>query len=88
MRRAGQVHFLTAYFEYLLDEGIRTEDVYLGDASRFIRYLVGRATPADVTQFLDAHSRSIHYSKRLRRTLRKFYRFAQDRLGIANDPLC
>lgn len=87
VRKAARVHFLTAYFEYLLDQGIRTEEAYVGDASRFLRYLVGQATPTDVQQFMSRHSHSVHYSRRLKRTLTKFFAFAQDQLGIDNDPL-
>ena len=87
MGRAARVYFLTAYVEYLMDHGIKTEDAYIGDASRFLRFLIGQATPAHVEQFLSAHTDSIHYTRRLRNTLRKFYQFAADRLDISNNPL-
>jgi site-specific recombinase XerD len=81
------VHFLTAYFEYLLDQGIKTEDVYVGDASRFLRYLAAQVTPADVQKFLAEQTTSAHYARRLRKSLRKFYQFAGERLNITNNPL-
>lgn len=87
MGKAPRVHFLTAYFEYLLDQGIKTENDYLGDASRFLRFLAGRATPADVELFICERAAGVHYQRRLKCRLRKFYRFAQEHLGIAHNPL-
>lgn len=40
MGKRATIHFLTAYVEYLLDQGIRSEEYYLGDASRFLRFLL------------------------------------------------
>lgn len=87
MGKSIRVHFLTAYIEYLLDQGIKTEEVYLGDASRFLRYLVSRATETDVDAFVSAQTSSVHYARRLRKSLRKFYCFANDWLEITNNPL-
>lgn len=88
MSKATRVHFLTAYIEYLLDQGIKTEEVYLGDASRFMRYLLNQATAEDVHRFLTSQAYSIHYAKRLKKSLRKFYQFAEEQLQISNNPMC
>ena len=44
LRKNSKVHFLTSYVEYLMDNGIRSEEYYVGDASRFIRYLLANVT--------------------------------------------
>lgn len=82
MSKRARVYFLTAYVEYLLDENIRSEEYYLGDASRYLRYLLSQTTPADVEAFIAARARGPSYRNRLRKTLRKFYAFAQERLGV------
>ncbi|NLN17918.1 MAG: hypothetical protein GX162_01395 [Firmicutes bacterium] len=87
MNKTQRVHFLTAYTEYLWEQGIKTEEAYVGDASRFLRFLAGRATADDVTLFLRGNGHSTHYARRLRNNLRKFYEFATERLGIDNNPL-
>ncbi|MGI6082691.1 MAG: site-specific integrase [Limnochordia bacterium] len=87
MNKTQRVHFLTAYTEYLWEQGIKTEEAYVGDASRFLRFLADRATAADVAQFLRGDGYSTHYARRLRNTLRKFYEFAAERLDIHNNPL-
>ena len=81
----GKVHFLTAYIEFLLDEGIRSEECYLGDASRFLRFLLARVEEGDIKAFVENSSPS--YQKRLRQSLRKFYVFAQKELKIINTAL-
>ncbi|HEY8417781.1 MAG TPA: hypothetical protein VIK93_07090 [Limnochordales bacterium] len=85
MAKQARTYFLTAYVEYLLDQGIRSEETYLGDASRYLRFLLARAGPADVEAFI-ASARSPAYRARLRKTLRKFYAFARERLGVPADP--
>lgn len=82
MSKRAKVHFLTAYIEYLLDQGIRSEEYYLGDASRFLRYLLASATKEQVQEYINAAARSPSYRNRLRKTLRKFFLFAQERLAI------
>jgi adenine C2-methylase RlmN of 23S rRNA A2503 and tRNA A37 len=86
MGKAPRVHFLTAYFEYLLDQGIKTENDYLGDASRFLRFLLARATPDDIDLFISNRASGVHYQRRLKGRLRKFYKFAQEELGITHNP--
>ena len=81
----GKVHFLTAYIEFLLNEGIKSEEYYLGDASRFLRFLLTRVEEGDIQAFIENSSPS--YQKRLRKTLRKFYTFAQRELRITNQAL-
>lgn len=86
MAKQSRIYFLTAYVEYLLDHGIRSEEYYLGDASRYLRFLLARSGPQDVEDFLAAAARSPSYRARLRKTLRKFYAFAQERLGVPTNP--
>lgn len=85
--KSTRVYFLTAYVEYLLDRGIRTEEVYLGDASRFLRYLLSTVTDADIDRYIKKQTASVGYAKRLRSSLRKFYHFAQECLDIPQNPL-
>lgn len=82
MSKRGHIYFLTAYVEYLLDEGIRSEEYYLGDASRYLRHLLARATEADLERYINERTTSPAYRARLRKTLRKFYAFAEQRLRI------
>ncbi len=81
----SKIYFLTAYFEYLLDEGIRSEEYYLSDASRFLRYLLERASESDINEFLATSGNTESYKKRLRKTIRRFYRFAHEHLDVS-DP--
>lgn len=81
-----KVHFLTAYLEYLFDQGIRSEYYYFADASRYIRFLINQSDAKDVEAFLGP-SPSPSYRKRLRKTLRKFYSFAEEELGHKSNPL-
>jgi len=85
--KRGKVHFLTAYIEYLFDEGIRSEYVYVSDASRFLRFLLERADTSDVQEFLNSSTSSENYRQRLTGTLTKFFMFANERLGISNNPV-
>ena len=80
----GKVHFLTAYIEFLLDEGIKSEEYYLGDASRFLRFLLARVEEGDIQAFVENSSPS--YQRRLRKTLRKFYAFAQKSCKSPTGP--
>lgn len=81
MSKRSKVYFLTAYVEYLLDQGIRSEEYYLGDASRFLRFLLASATPDQVEAYIRAH-RSPTYRARLEKTLGKFFAFAAEGLSI------
>ena len=85
MAKKGKIYFLTSYIEYLLGQEIKSEEYYLGDASRFLRFLLGRVETADIRAFME--SAAPGYERRLRKTLRKFYTFAETELGISNDPL-
>lgn len=85
MATKGRVYFLTAYIEFLLDEGIKSEEYYLGDASRFLRFLLSRVDEGDIQAFMEHTSPS--YQRRLRKTLRKFCIFAQEKLKINNTAL-
>ncbi len=87
MGKNSKVHFLTAYTEYLFDEGIKSEYYYLGDASRFARFLLSQATEDDLNSFLSASANGTQYEKRLRKTLKKFYQFASERLDIKDNLL-
>lgn len=80
-----KVHFLTAYLEYLYDHGIRSDEYYLGDASRYLRFLLARTKAEDIDAFLETAS-SHTYRRRLAKTVRKFYQFASERLDLSLDP--
>lgn len=70
---------------YLLELGIRTENEYFGDASRFIRFLLSRSTYEDVEAFI-AEKSSPAYRRRLNRTLKRFFIFAQGHLQLDQNP--
>lgn len=82
LSKRPRVYFLTAYVEYLLDQGIRSEEYYLGDASRYLRFLLSKSSADDVELFIRSTAKSRSYETRLRKTLRKFHSFAEERLGI------
>lgn len=82
MAKRPRVYFLTAYVEYLLDEGIRSEEYYLGDASRYVRWLLAQTTAADVHRYIEERTTSPTYKARLRKTLNKFTTFVEERLHI------
>ena len=82
MSKNVKVHFLTAYVEYLFDNGIRSEEYYLGDASRFMRYLLANATEEDVQRYIRDAGRSPSYQDRLEKTLKRFFLFASERLAV------
>ncbi len=85
MGKNSRVHLITAYLEFLLDEGIKSEQRYLGDASRYLRFLLARSDRDDVEAFLACAS-SPAYRRRLLTTVRKFYAFGRERLGLRHDP--
>lgn len=82
MGKRAKIHFLTAYVEYLLDQGIRSEEYYLGDASRFLRHLLAGVTTEQVHSYICSSHHSEAYRLRLEKTLRKFFSFAQENLSI------
>ncbi|NLL42021.1 MAG: hypothetical protein GX251_01620 [Firmicutes bacterium] len=82
MSKRAKIHFLTAYVEYLLDQGIRSEEYYLGDASRFLRHLLSNTTSEQVHSYICSAHHSEAYQMRLEKTLRKFFTFAHENLSI------
>ncbi|NMA62109.1 MAG: hypothetical protein GX956_09520 [Firmicutes bacterium] len=82
MSKRAKIHFLTAYVEYLLDQGIRSEESYLGDASRFLRYLLSKTTAEELQAYIYSEHHSPAYRSRLENTLNKFFSFAQEQLAI------
>lgn len=73
---------MTSYAEYLLRAGIRNEEDYIGDLSRFLRYLLSRVDAAAIEGFF-AHCRaSPGYRRRLRRTLGRFFAYSGEHLAI------
>ncbi len=82
MSKRAKVHFLTAYVEYLLDQGIRSEEYYLGDASRFLRHLLATATKEQIDSYICSSHHSDSYRTRLEKTLRKFFLFASENLAM------
>ncbi|MGI6559081.1 MAG: hypothetical protein ACOX20_09205 [Limnochordia bacterium] len=86
MGKMSKVYFLTAYIEYLLDQGIRSEDYYLGDASRFLRFLLQKVGPAEIEEFLTASANSDNYRRRLRENLAEVLHLCREHLEITSDP--
>ncbi|NLY11559.1 MAG: hypothetical protein GX020_07740 [Firmicutes bacterium] len=86
MRKNSKVHFLTSYVEYLMDNGIRSEEYYVGDASRFIRYLLANVTEKDVINFIEQSAQGVTYKLRLQKTLKRFFTFAAQNLAIKTLP--
>jgi hypothetical protein len=84
MHRSSKVHFLTAYVEYLMNKGIRSEEYYVGDASRFIRFLLANITENDVRDFINQSAKTPSYQNRLRKTLRRFFHFGSEMLDLGN----
>ncbi|HHU62339.1 MAG: hypothetical protein QM401_07720 [Bacillota bacterium] len=87
MSKKAKIHFLTAYVEYLLDQGIRSEEYYLGDASRFLRFLLANTTYEQIESYINNTNRSPSYRARLETSLRKFFVFAEEKLAIKNKSL-
>lgn len=81
MSKHASVHFLTAYLEYLLAQGIKSEYYYFSDASRYLRFLIRRSGKAEIEAFIDT-ANSPAYRKRISKTLNKFYAFAEEKLGV------
>lgn len=82
MPRFSRVHFMTSYVEYLLRSGIRTEEDYVGDASRFLRYLLAQVDAHDIEAFFASCNASPGYRRRLRRTLGRFFAYSKECLQI------
>ena len=82
MAKMSKVHFMTSYFEYLLRRGIRSEDDYIGDASRFLRFLIANTRSEDIVAFFDSCQASPGYRRRMRRTLRRFFEYSREHLEI------
>jgi len=78
MATRADVFFLTAYMGHLMGDGIRSEQVYVADASRFLRFLLERSCERDVEEFVASRARSAQYAKRLRGRIRRFARFMQE----------
>ena len=75
MGRPRHPYLMAAYLEALLAEGIRTEERFVADAGRFIRYLLVHAGPDAIEPFLEETTRSVTYRRRLRASLERFLRF-------------
>lgn len=73
---------MAAYLEALLAEGIRTEERFVADAGRFVRYLLVHAGPDAIEPFLETTTRSVTYRRRLRASLARFLRF----VGAPPEP--
>ena len=86
VKRLSRIHFMTSYFEYLLRNGIRNEDDHIGDASRFLRYLLSRVDATHVESFFDSRDASPGYRRRLRRTLGRFFEYTRECLEIDISP--
>lgn len=82
MARPRSPYLMVAYLERLLEDGIRTEERFVADASRFVRYLLAHAGSEEVEAFLAETTRSPRYRQRLRASLARFFRF----LGTPGQP--
>lgn len=87
MSKMSKVHFMTSYFEYLLRAGIRSEDDYIGDASRFLRFLLANTRSDDVYAFFESCRASPGYRRRMQRTLRRFFEYSREHLEIEPKAL-
>lgn len=87
MSKRAKIHFLTAYVEYLLDQGIRSEESYLGDASRFLRHLLATVTSDQIQAYICSDHHSPAYRSRLESSLEKFFCFAEEQLAIDSQLL-
>lgn len=80
----SKTYFITAYMEHLLKQGLKHEEVYVGDASRFLRYLLSTAPEDAVQKFITASGTSPSYHRRLSSSLNRFLAFAQSHLDISS----
>jgi hypothetical protein len=83
LAKASKTYFLTSYMEYLLKSGIKSEEDHLGDASRFLRYLLSRTQLDDFEGFCSLCNASTGYRRRLKRTLMRFFLYTQEELGVS-----
>lgn len=82
--KVGKTYFLTSYMEYLLSEGLKCEETYVADASRFIRYLLANAPLESVKEFVAQSGNTFSYRRRLISSLNRFLSFAEKELDIFN----
>lgn len=68
--------------EFLLKEGLKCEETYVGDASRYLRYLLATTSNESLNQFVEQSGKSEAYRRRLHSSLNRFLQFAKDDLDI------
>ncbi len=88
--KASRTYFLTSYMEYLLCEGLKCEETYVADASRFIRYLLVNAPLESVKEFVAQSGNTSSYRRRLISSLNRFLNFAEKELDLfssKSDPV-
>lgn len=73
--------------EFLLLEGLRCEETYVGDASRFLRFLLENATPEVIRDFIEKSGNTPASRRRISSSIQRFLQFAQNDLKIANPQL-
>jgi len=86
MGKRATIHFLTAYVEYLLDQGIRSEEYVFRRRFPF--------SPLPAGQYHGRTGSKLYplpqlpaYRARLEKTLRKFFLFAQEKLAIEVEQI-
>jgi len=71
--------------EYLLSEGLKCEETYVADASRFVRYLIANAPLKSVEEFVAHSGNTLSYRRRLISSINRFLSFAQKDLNIGSS---
>lgn len=73
--------------EFLLLEGLRCEETYVGDASRFLRFLLENTTTEVISEFIEKSGNTPASRRRISSSINRFLKFAQNDLQIANPQL-
>lgn len=85
--KASKIYFITAYMEFLLKEGLKCEEVYVGDASRFLRFLLAQASSEALLEFVNQSSKTEASRRRVISSLNRFLTFINSNLEITNPNL-
>ncbi len=85
--RPNKTYFITSYMEFLLLEGLRCEETYVGDASRFLRFLLENTTTEVISEFIEKSGNTPASRRRISSSINRFLKFAQNDLQIANPQL-
>ncbi|MDD2430991.1 MAG: hypothetical protein PHD88_03310 [Firmicutes bacterium] len=80
----SKTYFITGYMEFLLKQGLKYEETYVGDASRYLRFLLSTAPADSVEKFIAQSGSSPSYHRRLTSSLNRFLDFTRNNLEISN----